>query len=58
MFFLKWPLHRWADLAEILQSYEASIALLQADKKMAGSGQVTELAFERAPDSEACHTLL
>ena len=23
---------------------------------MAGSGQVTELAFERAPDSEACHS--
>ena len=26
--------------------------------KMAGSGQLTELAFERAPDSAACFTLL
>ena len=57
-FFLKWPRTAGRIASKFCILYEASIAQLLANEKMARSGQVTELAFERAADFEVFHTLL
>ena len=56
--FLKWPRTAGQIASKFRILYEPSIAQLLANEKMARSCQVTELAFERAADSEAYHTLL
>ena len=57
IFFLKWPLKRWAGHVEVLHGLQG-IHYTIFGKKMARSGQMTERDFKRTPDYEAHHTLL
>ena len=50
MSFLQWPPKRWEDSAKILQNLWGILCNATFDKKMTGSGQVTEICRHKWTD--------